>query len=253
MSAAKKVRIDQLLVQRGIAQSRERAQALILAGNVLVDDQPITKAGTNVPAECVVRVRGGPDHPWVSRGGIKLDHALRAFGVDPTGKTALDVGASTGGFTDVLLTRGAAHVYAVDVGHSQLDWKIRSDARVTVIEKLNVRSLERASLPECPPAFDIIVIDVSFISLDKILPPLMAVSDHRTDWVVLIKPQFEVGREGIGKGGIVISDEIRQSAVARISAFAETLGLKSRGLIESPITGTDGNKEFLAHFVRRMN
>ncbi len=239
-----KKRIDVLLVEQGFAPSRERAQSLILAGKVLVDDVPVTKAGHSVPEDARIRLKG-EDHPYVSRGGIKLAAALDQFKIPVEGRIGLDVGASTGGFTQVLLMRGSPRVHAVDVGHSQLDWKIRSDARVVVKEGYNARNLKFEDIGE---KVDLIVADVSFISLKLILPPLLAVARPETDWITLIKPQFEVGKEKVGKGGLVQSEEDRQKAVADLAAFGETLGLAMRGLIESPITGTHGNREFLAHW-----
>ncbi len=235
-----------LLVERGLAPSRERAQAMLLAGQVVVDDSPVTKSGTQVSREAEIRVRG-EDHPYVSRGGIKLAAALDSFGIDPSGRVAADIGASTGGFTHVLLLRGAAKVHAIDVGHGQLDWRIRQDPRVVVYEGVNARALDPALLGE---KVGLIVADVSFISLEKILPPTLGIAGENADWVTLIKPQFEVGREKVGKGGIVTSEADRQEAVSRLTAFAEKLGLARAGLIESPITGTQGNKELLAHWKR---
>lgn len=240
----KKKRIDLLLVERGLAPSRERSQSLILSGHVLVNDCPITKAGQQVSEDAQIRIRN-QDHPYVSRGGIKLAAALDAFNVPVSGRIGLDVGASTGGFTHVLLLRGAVKVHAVDVGHSQLDWQIRSDSRVQVYEKVNARHIAFEQIGE---KVDIIVIDVSFISLDKIFPALLQFSHQDTDWVTLIKPQFEVGKDKVGKGGIVDSEEDRQEAVSRLVEFSKTVGLRHLGLIESPITGTQGNKEFLAHW-----
>ncbi len=240
----KKKRIDVLLVEQGLAPSRERAQSLILAGKVLVDDVPATKAGQLFGDEARVRVRG-EDHPYVSRGGVKLAAALDQFKVEVEGRVALDVGASTGGFTHVLLMRGAKKVFAVDVGHNQMDWKIRQDPRVVVMEGVNARHLDFETIGQ---KVDLIVIDVSFISLDKILPALKACAKPETDWITLIKPQFEVGKEKVGKGGIVTSENDLLHAVERLRAFGETLGLSRLGLIDSPITGTQGNKEFLAHW-----
>jgi 23S rRNA (cytidine1920-2'-O)/16S rRNA (cytidine1409-2'-O)-methyltransferase len=239
-----KRRIDVLLVERGLVPSRERAQSLVLAGKVLVDDVPVQKAGERVRADVEIRIRG-EEHPYVSRGGIKLAAALDTFQIQVRGRTALDIGASTGGFTHVLLLRGIERVYAVDVGHGQLDWKIRSDPRVEVHEKINARSMEFSLIGR---TVDIIVIDVSFISLDKIVPAAKAFATSGTDWITLIKPQFEVGREKVGKGGIVTSDEDRNDAVSRLTCFCEGHGFTRLGLIESPITGTQGNKEFLAHW-----
>lgn len=245
MSLRKK-RLDVLLVERGLASSRERAHGMILANLVLVEDQPADKPGHSFPENANIRLRGS-DHPYVSRGGIKLAAALDHFGIAVSGRVAMDVGASTGGFTQVLLLRGIARVHAIDVGHNQMDWKIRTDPRVKVIEKVNARSLEYSLLSE---KVGIVVVDVSFISLEKILPSTLQFSDSKTDWITLIKPQFEVGREKVGKGGIVQSADDRQEVVGRLTRFAETLGLHRVGLIDSPITGTDGNIEFLAHWKR---
>jgi 23S rRNA (cytidine1920-2'-O)/16S rRNA (cytidine1409-2'-O)-methyltransferase len=244
-----KKRIDVLLVEKQLAPTRERAQSLILSGNVLVDDVPVTKAGQQVFETANIRIRG-EDHPYVSRGGIKLAAALDHFKIPVENRIGMDVGASTGGFTHVLLLRGAKKVHAIDVGHNQLDWKIRQDPRVVVREKINARSLEFDLVGE---RVDLIVVDVSFISLDKIFPSLIQFSHSETDWITLIKPQFEVGKEHVGKGGIVTSESARQEAIHRLVEFAKTLGLKLLGLIESPITGTQGNKEFLAHWRRVEN
>jgi len=241
-----KTRLDQLLVERGLVPSRERARALILAGDVLVGGHPVTKAGTAIGTEAEIVLRT-PDHPWVSRGGLKLVHALDTFGINPQGVLALDIGASTGGFTDVLLQRGAARVVALDVGHNQLDWKIRSDPRVTVIEGANARNLTPADLPAEARTFGIITIDVSFISLKHILPvlpPLLAPDGHV---VALVKPQFEAGREDVGKGGIVRDEAVHARVVADVIAAARALGLTDAGLVPSPITGAEGNVEFLLH------
>ncbi|MBY0469837.1 TlyA family RNA methyltransferase [bacterium] len=239
-----KKRADLLLVEKGLAPTRQRAQSMILAGQVLANDQPVTKAGALLEEEVLLRIRG-TDHPYVSRGGVKLAAALDTFEIIPTGKIALDIGASTGGFTDVLLTRGAERVFALDVGFNQLAWKIRNDPRVTVIEKINARNLEFSVVGQ---QVDLIVVDVSFISLGKILPALCQFSKPETEWITLIKPQFEVGREKVGKGGIVRSEKDRQDAVEKLKSFAETVGLSCTGLIDSPIEGTDGNKEFLARW-----
>jgi 23S rRNA (cytidine1920-2'-O)/16S rRNA (cytidine1409-2'-O)-methyltransferase len=239
-----KRRIDVYLVEEGLAPTRARAQALILSGNVLVNDTPVTKAGQTIPEDASVRIRG-QEHPYVSRGGVKLVRALQEFHVSVTDRVALDVGASTGGFTHVLLLGGIAKVFAVDVGHNQLDWKIRTDPKVVVREKVNAREMAFEVVGQ---KVDIVVMDVSFISIEKILPNLLQFTHPETDWITLIKPQFEVGREKVGKGGIVASEEDRQEVVERVTRFGETLGLRRVGLIESPITGTDGNKEFLAHW-----
>lgn len=239
-----KKRLDLILVERGLAPSRERAQALILSGNVLVEDTPAVKAGQNYDATIAIRIRG-EDHPYVSRGGVKLAAALDHFKVAVQNRTALDIGASTGGFSHALLLRNVKKVFALDVGHNQLDWKIRTDPRVVVFEKVNARNLEYAVIGE---KVDLIVMDVSFISITKILPALRQFSHSETDWITLIKPQFEVGREKVGKGGIVTNETDRIEAVRTVTEASETLGLRRVDLIESPITGTDGNKEFLAHW-----
>lgn len=242
-----KKRIDLILVEKGLAPTRERAQGLLLAGNVLVDDTPVTKPGQQVAEDASIRIRG-EDHPYVSRGGIKLAAALEEFKISVEGRVALDIGASTGGFTHVLLLRGATKVFAIDVGHNQMDWKIRSDARVDVREGVNARSMEFGLIGQ---KVDMIVVDVSFISLDKIIPAALQFATPQTDWVTLIKPQFEVGRENVGKGGIVTSESNRQEVLERLKAFGESLGLERHGLLESPITGTQGNKEFLAYWKLR--
>jgi len=241
-----KTRLDQLLVDRGLAPSRERARALILAGDVSVNGQPAGKAGTAVPTDADVVLRT-PDHPWVSRGGLKLVRALEAFSIDPVGMTTLDIGASTGGFTDVLLQRGAARVVALDVGHNQLDWKIRTDPRVMVIEGLNARYLTPDQLPADARLFHLVTIDVSFISLRHILPvvpPLLAPGGHI---VALVKPQFEAGKGDVGKGGIVRDERIHARVLDEVVEAARQSGLVQRGLEPSPITGTEGNREFLLH------
>jgi len=239
-----KRRLDVLLVERGLADTRKRAQSLIIAGKVFVNDEPQIKAGHSISLDAMIRVKG-QDHPYVSRGGVKLQAALDSFKIQVQGKIALDIGASTGGFTHVLLLQGAAKVHAIDVGHNQMDWKLRQDSRVLLQEKVNARSMVFHQIGEW---VDIVVVDVSFISLEKILPALVQFSQNSTDWITLIKPQFEVGRDKVGKGGIVHSDEDHQAVIERITRFAETLGLMRCGLIESPIVGTEGNKEFLAHW-----
>lgn len=239
-----KTRLDQLLVDRGLAPSRERARALILAGDVTVEGQPAGKAGTAVPSDAAIVLRT-PDHPWVGRGGLKLAHALDVFGIDPTGITALDIGASTGGFTDVLLQRGATRVVALDVGHNQLDWKIRNDRRVLVIEGLNARYLTPEQLPEGLRQFDLVTIDVSFISLRHILPVVPAVLAPGGHVIALVKPQFEAGKGDVGKGGIVKDERIHARVVEEIVEAARQVGLTQRGVEPSPITGAEGNREFL--------
>ena len=240
--SANKLRLDQLLVARGLAPSREKAQRAIMAGEVTVDDRVLDKAGTRVAPDAVVRVRA-PER-YVGRGGYKLEAALGAFAAPVSGAICLDIGASTGGFTDCLLQHGAAKVYAIDVGHSQLAWKIRNDPRVVVREKLNARHLEPADIPD---PIDLCVIDVSFISLTLILRPAFEVLRCGGMLIALIKPQFELSRRLVGKGGVVREETLHAQAIARIRTFAEeTLQRTWCGLIESPILGAEGNKEFLA-------
>ena len=230
--------------------SRERAKALILAGQVRVNGEAVSKAGTPVPADAEVTV-DAPDHPFVGRGGVKLAHALEVFAIDPNGCTALDIGASTGGFTDALLQRGARRVVALDVGHGQLDWKLRTDSRVVVLERVNARSLTRATLPEDTQSFAIVTIDVSFISLRHILPVLPPLLDDGADVIALVKPQFEAGREEVGKGGIVRDPLVQARVVDDVTASAEALGFERLAMVESPITGMEGNREYLLHFRQR--
>jgi 23S rRNA (cytidine1920-2'-O)/16S rRNA (cytidine1409-2'-O)-methyltransferase len=239
-------RLDTALVERGLAASRERARALVIAGQVRVDGRPVTKAGTPVKADADVTLQT-PDHPYVGRGGLKLAHALDAFAIDPAGRIGLDIGASTGGFTDVLLQRGAARFVALDVGHNQLDWRLRSDPRVVVLEGINARTLSPADLPADSRSFGIVTIDVSFISLRHILPVVPPLLAAHGEVVALVKPQFESQRDEVGKGGIVRDDDVRQRVVAEVVAAAHALGLTRAGLIESPITGMEGNREFLLH------
>ena len=244
---ALKIRLDRLLVERGLVESRERGHALVLAGQVLVNGQKQNKAGTLVPEDAEVRILGDA-LPYVSRGGMKLEAALREFNVDVSRKTALDAGASTGGFTDCLLQHGAAKVYAVDVGYGQLAWKLRQDPRVVTIERVNIRDMSPTLVAE---PVDIAVIDVSFISLDKVIPPVLKFLKPVAEIIALVKPQFEVGREQVGKGGIVRDEAARNAAVKRVEDFIRELGLEVKGVIPSPITGQDGNVEFLIHAVRR--
>lgn len=239
-----RMRLDALLVHKGLVESREKARALILAGQVDVGGHGAQKAGTMVDVHADVRVIG-PEHPWVSRGGLKLVHALDAFGLDVTHQLALDVGASTGGFTDVLLTRGARHVIALDVGHAQLHWKIRSDSRVTVIEGANARYLTRADLPDLGEGVGIVTIDVSFISLGLIFPVLPPLLAPGARIVALVKPQFEAGRRDVGKKGVVSDPAVHERVVAEVTAMAAEVGLDRLALTDSPITGAQGNKEFL--------
>ena len=242
-----KPRLDRMLVDRGIVESRERAQALILAGQVLVNGQKVVKSGAPVPSDADVRILG-ERMPYVSRGGLKLEAALREYAIDVAGATALDVGASTGGFTDCLLQHGAAKVYAVDVGYGQMAWKVRQDPRVIVIERVNIREMDASLVPE---PVDIAVIDVSFISLEKVLPAIMPFLNPNSRVVALVKPQFEAGKGQVGKGGIVRDESVRAAAVDKVRAAVEKAGLDVRSVIPSPITGQDGNVEYLLYAVRR--
>jgi 23S rRNA (cytidine1920-2'-O)/16S rRNA (cytidine1409-2'-O)-methyltransferase len=237
-----KTRADKLLVDRGLVDSRAKAQALIMAGKVFAGDRKIAKAGDLVAEDSPLEVKG-QDHPWVSRGGLKLAHALTHFALDPKGATAIDVGASTGGFTDVLLTHGAAKVYAVDVGHGQLAWKLRTDPRVVVLERTNARHLTAQEISEL---VDWVVCDASFIGLETVLPAALGLTKPGAVAVALIKPQFEVGPARVGKGGVVRDPALHQEVCARIHAwFARQTGWSVLGIVESPITGPEGNKEFL--------
>jgi 23S rRNA (cytidine1920-2'-O)/16S rRNA (cytidine1409-2'-O)-methyltransferase len=236
-----KVRADQMLVDRGLAESRAKAQALILAGLVFAGERKIEKAGQTLAADAPLEVRG-KEHPWVSRGGVKLAHALEHFGWDVTGAVALDVGSSTGGFTDVLLQKGAAKIFAVDVGTNQLAWKLRQDPRVVVHEKTNARYLTDAVVTE---PVDLIVCDASFISLAKVLSTALGFARPGGRLVALVKPQFEAERGEIGKGGVVRDPEIHARVCASARLWVEAQGWKVAGLVESPITGPEGNKEFL--------
>lgn len=241
-----RTRLDLLLVERGLAASRDRARALILAGDVRVDGTVVSKAGASVPVDAEITL-AAPDHPYVSRGGLKLAHALDRFQINVTGRIALDIGASTGGFTDVLLQRGAARVVALDVGHGQLDWRLRNDPRVIVIERFNARALTPADLPADARTFGIVTIDVSFISLRHILPVVPPLLEPAGDVVALVKPQFEARREEVGKGGIIRDPSIHERVVAEVTAAADALGLTRAGLVDSPVTGMEGNREFLLH------
>jgi 23S rRNA (cytidine1920-2'-O)/16S rRNA (cytidine1409-2'-O)-methyltransferase len=233
--------LDALLVERGLVETRTKAQALILAGRVYSDDRRLDKPGTQVSVDLALSVRGD-DHPWVSRGGLKLDHALKHFEIEPRGLSALDVGASTGGFTDVLLSYDARRVYAVDVGYGQLAHRLRTDPRVTVMERTNARHLTRDQVAE---AIDLVVCDASFIGLRTILPAALALTAEEARVVALIKPQFEAGRARVGKGGIVRDPTVHAEVCETIRAWLEDCGWRVIGLTESPITGRDGNKEFL--------
>jgi 23S rRNA (cytidine1920-2'-O)/16S rRNA (cytidine1409-2'-O)-methyltransferase len=239
--SAGKLRVDQLLVDRGLAESRTRAQALVLAGLVFSGEQKIAKPGQQIKSDAALDVRGR-DHPWVSRGGIKLAHALDHFGLDPAGVTAMDIGSSTGGFTDVLLQRGAAHVYAVDSGTNQLAWKLRQDPRVTVMEQTSARLLTPAMIDR-DAAW--VVCDASFISLRKVLEIPLSLAHRPTRLVALIKPQFEVGKAEVGKGGVVRDPALHARVCDEVRAWLEGEGWQVDGIVESPITGPEGNVEFL--------
>ena len=236
-----KVRADQMLVMRGLAESRTRAQALILAGNVFAGEKRVAKAGDMLAEDAALTVKGR-DHPWVSRGGIKLDHGLTHFAFDVTGSVALDVGSSTGGFTDVLLSRGAAKVYAVDVGTNQLAWKLRSDPRVVVHEQTNARDLTHEIITE---AVDIVVCDASFIGLAKVLDAALDLARPGGKLVALVKPQFEAGREEVGKGGVVRDPEVHYRVCEQAAEWVGSKGWRVLGIEPSPITGPEGNVEFL--------
>jgi 23S rRNA (cytidine1920-2'-O)/16S rRNA (cytidine1409-2'-O)-methyltransferase len=238
---AKKIRADQLLAERGLAESRARAQALILAGLVFSGERKIDKAGQTLAADAALEVRG-KDHPWVSRGGIKLAHALDHFGWDVAGAVALDVGSSTGGFTDVLLARGAAKVFAIDVGTNQLAWKLRQDPRVIVHEQTNARYLTREIVPD---PVDIITCDASFIALAKVLDTALDLAAPAGRLVALVKPQFEAARDEIGKGGVVRDPAVHARVCTAAAAWVEQRGWQVEGVVPSPITGPEGNVEFL--------
>jgi 23S rRNA (cytidine1920-2'-O)/16S rRNA (cytidine1409-2'-O)-methyltransferase len=243
-----KLRLDQLLIERGLADTRAKAQALVLAGRVFSGDRRLGKPGQSLAGDIELEVRA-PGVPYVSRGGIKLAHGLDHFGIDPHGSVALDVGASTGGFTDVLLQRGAARVYAVDVGHGQLDWRLRNDPRVVVLEKTNARQLTREIVPE---AVDLVVCDVSFISLELALPAALALAGNDARLVALIKPQFEVGKGQVGKGGVVRDPALHDMVCARIARWlGDEQAWQVLGVTASPITGPKGNREFLIGARRR--
>ena len=245
MEKAKKVRADVALVERGLAESREKAQALIMSGVVYVDEVKVDKASQAIKPEDNLLVRGAA-HPYVSRGGLKLEKALKVFHYDPTGVVAMDLGASTGGFTDVLLQNGARHVYSIDVGFGQLDWRIRNDERVTVMERTNARALTEDMFPERP---SLAVMDVSFISIRLILPCACRILGEEGRFLTLIKPQFEAGRERVGKKGVVSDPQTHFDVVKSIVDFVPTLGWRAQALDYSPIRGPEGNIEFLADLV----
>jgi 23S rRNA (cytidine1920-2'-O)/16S rRNA (cytidine1409-2'-O)-methyltransferase len=238
-----KKRIDRVLVERGLADTREKAQAMIMAGNVLIDNVPITKAGTAVSETANITLKEAP-HPYVSRGGLKLEGALKSFSVDVRDKICLDIGSSTGGFTHCLLLGHAQRVYALDVDITQLDWKIRNDPRVRLIE-LNARFLEPSHVGE---SVDLVTMDASFISLTMLLPQVPAVLKTGGHCIALVKPQFEVGRQNVGKGGIVRDEALQQESVDKIARTGQHLGLSYLSSVESPITGREGNREFFVLF-----
>lgn len=241
-----KQRIDQLLVERGEAESRARAQALLMAGLVFVGGTRVDKPGQKVPADAAIEVKGR-DHPWVGRGGVKLDGAIKLFGLDPTGAVAMDIGSSTGGFTQVLLHHGAAHVFAVDVGTNQLDWRLRNDPRITVLEQTNARELTTAQINRL---CNWVVCDASFISLAKVLDVPLKLAAPTCRLVALIKPQFEARREEVGKGGIIRDPAVHSRVCEEVSAWLEQGGWVIENLAPSPITGTEGNVEFLISALR---
>ena len=240
-----KVRIDTLLVERRLVESQRKAQSLIMAGQVLVDGHVIDKPGTRIPEGAQVTIREGP--PYVSRGGIKLAHALDRFDVNVSDRIAADIGASTGGFTDCILQRGARKVYAVDVGYGQLAWKLRQDPRVTVLDRTNVRYLESLAEP-----IDLATIDVSFISLELVLPRVVKLLRPEGEILTLIKPQFEAERDQVGKGGVVKDPAVHRMVLEKVTALATREGLRIRGLIPSPVRGPAGNVEFFAHLSREQ-
>jgi 23S rRNA (cytidine1920-2'-O)/16S rRNA (cytidine1409-2'-O)-methyltransferase len=246
-TAFTRLRLDQLLVDRGLVESRSRAQALVMAGLLWSGDRRLDKPGQQVTPDIALDLKG-QDHPWVSRGGLKLVHALDHFAIDPLGWTCLDVGASTGGFTDVLLARGAARIYAVDVGHGQFAWKLRQDARVALLERTNARHLTREQIAG---PIDLVVCDASFIGLETILPAPLALTQKSAHLVALIKPQFEVGKGRVGKGGVVREPELHAEVCERIQGWVNGLpGWRVLGVLPSPITGPEGNIEFLLAAVR---
>jgi 23S rRNA (cytidine1920-2'-O)/16S rRNA (cytidine1409-2'-O)-methyltransferase len=244
---AKKTRLDQAIVDRGLAESKSRAQALVMAGHVFIGDVKASKPGQQIAEDAAISVKGS-DHPWVSRGGIKLAHALHHFAIDFAGMTAIDVGSSTGGFTDVLLTGGAAKVYAVDSGTNQLAWKLRADPRVIVHEQTSARILTDDHIPE---PVDLIVCDASFIGLTKVLERPLTFAKPGAQLVALIKPQFEAGRAEVGKGGVVRDEAVHARVCEEVSAWLESSGWQVQGLTPSPITGPQGNVEFLIWGLKR--
>lgn len=246
---SKGIRADQLLADRGLAESRTRAQALILAGLVYSGNRKVEKAGQALAPDAPLEVKG-KDHPWVSRGGLKLDHALAEFGWDVAGLTAIDVGSSTGGFTDVMLSRGVAKVYAVDVGHGQLAWKLREDPRVVVLERTNARHLTRDHIPD---PIDLVVCDASFIALSKVLPAALDLAKPGARLAALIKPQFEAGRGEVGKGGVVRDPAVHQRVRDDVVGWLGSIGWQVEGVTTSPIRGPEGNIEFLVTAMKQSS
>lgn len=239
----KKERIDKILVDKGIAISRERAKAMIMEGNILVNGAPVTKSGAMIDKDADIVLRG-KDIPYVSRGGLKLKAALEHFNINLEGLVAMDIGSSTGGFTDCLLQRGAKKVYCIDVGYGQLAWSLRNDPRVILLERTNIRHLGKESIPD---AVDFVTIDVSFISLEKVIPKAMEFMTENGTILALVKPQFEVGKGEVGKGGIVRDEEKRLLSVKSVREFAENAGLRTEGVFESPVAGQKGNREYFLH------
>lgn len=243
MTANKKKRLDVLVFDKGLANSRQKASALIMAGNILVNNQPADKPGSMVAVDAEI-INKGAELPFVSRGGFKIEKAIQSLNLDVTDMLCLDVGASTGGFTDCLLQHGASRVYAIDVGYGQLDWKLRQDPRVVVIERTNIRYASEELLPE---PFDLISIDVSFISLKIVIPAVKKFLKNNGKILALIKPQFEVGKNQVGKGGVVKDPDLHQSVIAELSAYFKNTGFKIGPVIPSPILGPKGNKEFIIY------
>lgn len=243
-----KTRLDKMMLSRNLAPTRQKAQALITAGQVLVNETRVDKAGTMIDDSATIRVKEAC--PYVSRGGYKLEAGLEYFTIDPTGLVCLDIGASTGGFTDCLLKKGALKVYAVDVGYGQLAWELRQDQRVVVMERTNARHLTPGDFQDF---IELAVVDASFISLKILIPPLLSLFKKQISILALIKPQFEVGRGMVGKGGVVRNPVLHDKVISEITAFSKSLGLSSRGVFPSPILGPKGNREFLIHLVADTN
>lgn len=246
MKSPQKKRLDVLVVEKGLAKSRDAARKMIMAGDILVNEQPTDKPGTSV-SETAAIISRKPDMPYVSRGGVKLSHGLSELKLDVSAMVCLDVGASTGGFTDCLLQSGASHVYAIDVGYGQLDWKLRRDSRVTVIERTNIRYVTPETLPV---GFDLITIDVSFISLKIVVPVVKQFLKPDGRILALIKPQFEVGKNQVGKGGVVKDPRLHENIIDALSAYFKDLSLVPKAVLPSPVLGPKGNREFLIHLCR---